>query len=342
MGISDSRVFRNGITQEKILKLFQNAYPQPTGLEARAYRVVKSDPDDDYKLMPGTAPLRYSVTTYYLHYWCFKGKPHRSHETGTWIECYVNSLWQFMEPLSSDEFLLPNGQQLFYLPHIIGEMKGYPVYSTQTDLSDNRRESILILPDKRLPVRAVSREEFVRSLQRYIQRFLKENDETTRLLEAGLKESLAFADKSASFKTETERTKYKEDNRRSVENGRLKRDQTAQEFRVHAQRLEAMLAALSPQERTVQAVIFDPYGLMTNRRGLGTFAEQAVKGRPVVTHDLHYYDPGLTRPAIQSIQLLLKYETAADMVAKRELMRQFRQNIDLDGFKALLDRKAQP
>ncbi|MFC5408501.1 hypothetical protein ACFPMF_04235 [Larkinella bovis] len=322
--------------QEKILNLLQKAYPNPRGLEARAYRIIKSDPANDYKHLPPNAPLRYSVTTYYLHYWCFRGKPERSAETGTWIECYVNSLWQFMESISEREYLLPNGQSIFYMPERVGDLKGYAVYSPHPTRRENRQESILLVPGNRLPVRPVSREELVRSLQRHIRHFLKENDETTRVLEAGLKETLAYADQPGSFKTEAEREKYKEDNRRSIGNGRIKRDKTAQEFRQNYDRLEALLAAMSPQERASQAIIENPYDLMTQYRGKGTFEAQAVKGRPLVTHDLQYHDPTLPRHAIQSIQLLMKYETSANLVAKRDLMEQFRQNIDLDGLKALI------
>ncbi|MGV3556699.1 hypothetical protein [Larkinella arboricola] len=323
--------------QDKLIKLLQKAYPNPQGLEARAYRLIRNDPNNEYQQIAPNSPLRYSVTTYYLHYWCFKGKPERSHETGTWIECHVNSLWQFMNSISEREYVLANGQQIYYMPEIVGNLKGYPVYSNRTGWKDRKHESILLVPGNRLPVRPVTREELIRSLQRYVQHYLNENEETTRKLEAALKETMAFADQSTTFKTTAEREKYKEDNRRSVETGRLKRDQTAQRFRDNFQRLETMLTAMNPQERTAQAVISDPYRMLTNSRGLGTFEEQATQGRPLVTHDLKYGDPRLPRHAIQSIQLLMKYETAPDMVAKREMIRQFRENIDLDGLKALLE-----
>ncbi|GAB3337541.1 hypothetical protein GCM10027299_48750 [Larkinella ripae] len=323
--------------QEKLIKILQKAYPIPQGLEARAYRVIKSDPDNAYKAMPPNSPLRYSVTTYYLHYWCFRGKSERAHETGTWIECYVNSLWQFLESIGEREYLLPNGQSIYYMPQVVGDLKGYPVYSNKTGRSTNRHESVLIVPGNRLPVRPVSREEFIRAVQRHIQNFLQANSEQTRQLEAGLKETLAYADRPGSFKTEAEREKYKEDNRRSIENGQIKRDKTAQQYRDNHERLETLLVAMTPQERAVQAIIDDPYEFMTNSRHKGTFAEQAVDGRPLVTHDQHYGDPRLPRHAIQSIQLLMKYETAPDMVSKLALMRQFRQNIDLDGLKSLLE-----
>ncbi|WP_460639037.1 hypothetical protein [Larkinella harenae] len=49
----------------------------------------------------------------------------------------------------------------------------------------------------------------------------------------------------------------------------------------------------------------------------------------------------MPRHAIQSVQWLMKYETAPGMVAKRELIRQFRRNIDLDARKALLENRQQ-
>ncbi|QIP12824.1 hypothetical protein G8759_09400 [Spirosoma aureum] len=322
--------------QEKLLDLFQHAYPNPSGLEARAYRNFYSSPDD-YRLEPTGSPLHYSVVTYYKHFWCFRGKVELSGETGTWLECYVNMLWRFMDSIGS-EFTLPNGQKIYFLPDKTGELKGYPIYSTQRNDRTNPRESIVITADGRLPVRPVSREEFIRSLQRTLQQWIKENDETTLQLEASLKESTAYADKIP-FKTEAERQKYKDDNRRSVEDGRKIRDKTAQKNRIRYQELEAMLAAMTPAQRSSQAIIENATGMLLNEREQGTFDEQAKNGHPLVTHDFAYSDPKLPRHAIQFVQLWLRYEDAPDMVAKRELMRQFRQNIDLDGFRALIEKK---
>lgn len=322
--------------QEKLLDLFQQAYPNPKGIEARAYRQVLSAPDD-YRLEPAGSPLHYAAITYYFHYWCFKGKAERSGETGTWLECYVNTLWRFMDPLD-DEYTLPNNQAIYYMPYKTGELKGYPIYSIRQDYGQNPRESIIITTDGRLPIRPVSREEFIRSMQRSIQKFLKENDETTVQLEAALKESTISADKIP-FKTEAERQKYKDDNRRSVEEGRKKRDKTAQQRRIRYQELEQMLTTMTPTERSSQAIISDITGMLFNERGKGTFNEQAIDGRPLVTYDFSYPDPKLPRSAVQFIQLYLRYEDTPYMVAKREMMREFRQNINLDGFRAMIEKK---
>ncbi|WP_128546793.1 hypothetical protein [Larkinella soli] len=321
--------------QDKIIRLFRQAYPSPRGLEARAYRGAGYDPDQYYALEPAGGPLRYSTTTYFKHYWCFRGKIELSGETGTWLECYVNHLKQFMEPVGLD---LTNGQEAFYMPYKVGELKGYPVYSIRQNEKGNKRESIVITADGRLPVRPISREELVRAMQKVAENHQKEFEETNRQLEAALKESNAYADKIA-FKSEAEREKYKRDNQRSMEDGYKKRLKTAQEYRDGAKRLEGFLQAMTPQQRAAQAILTDPTELLLNYRGKGTFEEQEKTGRPLVTHDFSFADRRLPRHAVQSIQLYLRYEEAADMVAKRELMRQFRETIDLDGFRAMLERK---
>jgi hypothetical protein len=321
--------------QEKLLGFIRQAYPEPRGVEARQGAHINTDHDTQYEKRQG-GPLRYTTRVMFHHYWCFRGKPEVSGETGTYIELHANFLHKFMTEVG---YQLPNGQKLYYMPKQVATLKGYPVYSTHPDERGRKLESVLILPDQRLPVRPISREDLIRVFQNTLRKMLVENDETTRVLEASLKESEAYAAK-IDFKTEAERQKYISGNRLSVERGRQKRDQTAQEWRQNLDRLETMLAVMPPNERTTQAILGDPYGLMMNQRGRGTFAEQASLpySQPVVTHDLNYGSSRLPRPAIQFIHLQMTYETAPDMVAKRAMMSQFLEKVDLDGLRGILEK----
>ncbi|CCH57093.1 hypothetical protein BN8_06496 [Fibrisoma limi BUZ 3] len=321
--------------QDRMLSFIRQAYPEPRGLEARQGANINTDHHSIYeKQLNG--PLRYTVRVMFHHYWCFRGKPEVSGETGTHIEMHANFLYKFMKEVG---YQLPNGQAIYYMPKQVGLLKGYPVYSAHPDDRDRKRESILILPDQRLPVRAVSREELVQLCQATLRKMLAENDETTKVLEASLKESEAYAAR-IDFKTEAERRKYIDGNRQSVERGRQKRDASAHEWRRNIDRLEQMLAAMTPAERSMQAVLGEPYGFMTNRRGEGTFAEQAALpySQPLVTHDVNYLNSKLPRPAVQFIHLQMTYETTRDMVAKRAMMSQFLETIDLDGLKGMLEK----
>ncbi|RIV22466.1 hypothetical protein DYU11_15735 [Fibrisoma montanum] len=320
--------------QDKLLSFIRQAYPEPRGLEARQGTSINTDHHSLYEKRPN-GPLRYTVRVMFHHYWCFRGKPEVSGETGTRIEMHANFLYKFMREVG---YQLPNGQEIYYMPKQVGTLKGYPVYSTHPDDRDRKRESILILPDQRLPVRAVSREEVVRLFQATLRNMLAENEETTKVLEASLKESEAYAAR-IEFKTEAERQKYINGNRQSVERGRQKREASAREWRENIDRLETMLTAMTPAERSTQAVLGEPYGLMMNQRGQGTFAEQAAfpYSRPVVTHDLAYGSSKLPRPAVQFIHLQMTYETAPDMVAKRAMMSQFLEKVDLDGLRGMLE-----
>ena len=321
--------------QDRMLSFIRQAYPEPRGLEARQGANINTDHHSIYeKRLNG--PLRYTVRVMFHHYWCFRGKPEVSGETGTYIEMHANFLHKFMKEVGYE---LPNGQAIYYMPKQVGTLKGYPVYSAHPDDRDRKRESILILPDQRLPVRAVSREEVVRLFQATLRKMLAENEETTKVLEASLKESEAYAAK-IDFKTEAERQKYIDGNRQSVERGRQKRDAMAQEWRENIDRLEKMLAAMTSAERSMQAVLGEPYGLMMNQRGQGTFAEQAglPYSQPVVTHDLNYGNSKLPRPAVQFIHLQMTYETTHYMVAKRAMMSQFLEKVDLDGLKGMLEK----
>jgi|GEM_PF-3402980 len=341
---------------DKIAKVLLEAYPQPKGLECNIRREVVGEGDYyEYKseLAGKVTPFRYSVEGWFFTLHCDSktGGVKREGETGTTIEFHVNWLHSFMKPIDShfDGLKLDNGQKMYFMPHIVGELKGYPVYSTEKLTWDKRmqesvtnanrpEESILILPDNRLPVRPVTKEEYINSLKRSQLEMIKETEKNMKEMEDALKESLASYDKM-SFNSEAEREKAKTGAKRDVEKGRVYMTKDIERYRSNIAKLNALLESFSPQQRSAQAVIVDATGLLDKADMKAELNNQEKLGRPIVTHDFTYTDPKLPRHAVQFIQVFFKYQTLSRLIAKPEMVKKVKESINLDALKALLERK---
>ncbi|MDF2189878.1 hypothetical protein P2H89_15670 [Paraflavitalea sp. CAU 1676] len=322
--------------QQKILQILKAAYPKPTGLvpNVHGFLPVDGDPGNEYIDQPKGSPLRYSVTTYFHTLLCDakKGTTYRDGETHTWIIAYINSLTTFLVPA---HFKLPNGQPLYFMPRVVGQLKGYPVYDTQKwkDIPD---ESVVLAVGDKLPVRPVSRDEVLSVLTAEVNMQMAELEAAQIKLAEALKESLAEADKM-SFKTPEEREKYKQGNIREVENGKSKSTQMIASFRQRLQAIEQLRASMSPADRAKQAVLNDIRDLVPIKGKAISFEEQEKTGRALVVRDLTWGNKKQAPHSIQLIQLLMHHQTDARHVAKKEMIRQFKENIDVEALRKLLE-----
>jgi hypothetical protein len=96
-----------------------------------------------------------------------------------------------------------------------------------------------------------------------------------------------------------------------------------------AARIEALIAAMSPDEREIQAIVRDQ-GSSPEK----LFVTEAEGGQRLVTIDRSLFDPALPR---QSIQLIIVYWSWNDKdPAKDEFIRQLKQNFDFEALKQML------
>lgn len=322
--------------QQNILHILKSAYPNPQGLIPNVHTLLPSDgdPNNEYIHQPKGAPLRYSVTTYFHTLLCDAktGKTYRDGETHTWIIAYVNSLTTFLIPAN---FNMPNGQAMYYMPKIVGELKGYPVYDTQKwkNIPD---ESIVLAAGDQLPVKPVSRDEVLTVLAAEINKQIAEVEAGIKKVDAALKESLAEADKIP-FKSAAEREKYKQDNIREVENGKQNTLKISAGYREQLQQIEELRASMTPAERAKQAVLTNPRDLIPQKGRSVGFDDQEKTGRAVVVRDLKWGNKKVAPHSIQLIQLLLHHQTDARHIAKKEMVRQVKENIDIEALRKLLE-----
>ena len=341
---------------DQMAKLLMQAYPQPKGLECHIRREVDGEGDhDEYKasLSGKASPFRYSVEGWFftLHCDTKTGQVKREGETGTTLELHVNWLHRFMKPIDGEysELTIANGQQMYFMPYVVGELKGYPVYSTQQLTWDKRaqesvinanrpEESIILTADGKLPVRPVSKEEYLQALLRLQKKMVQETEKKRKELDAILAESLTSYDKM-SFSSATDREKAKTGARRDAEKGRSFMAKELERYTSAISSLQAIIENLSPDEKKEQVFLEEATGILDRPDMKAALKNQEKKGRPIVTHDFSYTDPKLPRHAIQYIQVFFKYETLSRLLAKPDMIKQVKETIDLDALKAQVEKK---
>ncbi len=170
------------------------------------------------------------------------------------IRYFSNELRQFMEPLArSFDFQLPGGKGIYYMPVQTGEFMGYPVYRKYADPGKESPVSILFSACGSLPLRAVSREELIFSLEVFVQSQLQK---------------LAVFQPTAN---------------RYLSNGRDGSETLVQKYQDALKRLTLYLESLSAEERARQAIVNDPSEILWTKRLNGIFEVQEKKGgRPLV------------------------------------------------------------
>ncbi|MGZ5246223.1 MAG: hypothetical protein ACXWV5_04115 [Flavitalea sp.] len=339
---------------DKIAEIIRRAYPKPVGLESQLKRRIDGEGEHyEYRaeLSGMNAPIRYSAEAWFFSLLCDKtGKVSREGETGTQVMAHVNWLEDFMDPVDGnfDGLQLENKQKLYFMPYKVGELQGYPVYNPKLLTFDKRRqesvydanrpeESILLVRDDRLPVRPVTRQEYLNALKRAEEKNLADAETHAKEMQDVLKQSLADYDKMK-FNSEVEREKAKSGAKKDVENGLKHSASYILKHKKNIAQIDDLLRSFNAEELKKQAMVQDVSVITTKSDIAEEFKKQELKGRPVVTHDFNYFDPKLPRHAIQFIQVFFKYETLVRLIAKPKMIKEVKETLDLKAMHALLEK----
>lgn len=341
---------------DKIAEIIKRSYPNPVGLESQLKRRIDGEGEHyEYRaeLSGKNAPLRYSAEAWFFSLLCDKnGKVSREGETGTQVVAHVNWLEDFMDPVDGnfDGLQLENKQKLYFMPYKVGELQGYPVYNPKLLTFDKRRqesvydanrpeESILLVKGDRLPVRPVTRQEYLNALKRAEEKSLADAEAHLKKMQDVLKESLADYDKMK-FNSEAEREKAKAGAKKEVENGSKHSASYISKHKKNIAQIDALLKSFNTDDLNKQAIVHDVSVITTKADIAEEFKKQELKGRPVVTHDFTYFDPKLPRHAVQFIQVFFKYETLVRLIAKPKMIKEVKEKLDLKAMHALLEESA--
>jgi hypothetical protein len=152
---------------DKIASLFQQAFPQPMGIEAKWYRSIRGSSIVNNGAVP------YQFNSLYRGWYCNQNlhKLMLASETYIWAFVWVNTFGWFMTDQYDKTSLKIESTDTYMLPRKIGEWKGLPVY----ELSDKKNAKlVLITRDNQLPFKPVSRLQFLQTMKTRVEAEKKE------------------------------------------------------------------------------------------------------------------------------------------------------------------------
>lgn len=321
------------IRLDKIASMFQQAYPQPKGIEAEWYRSIRGAAI----VKNGSVP--YQFNSLYLGWYC----NHNLHklmlgdETGTWSFVYVNSFGWFMSYQNDKAGFSIEGADAWLLPKKIGEWKGLPLYKPSG--SGERNKAILITRDNQLPYKPVSRLQFLQSLKAKIEGEKKLQHDTGEKQvvrseaeeEAAKQKGLQNIEKNTSPQYWEQRKatylkNYKTDEQRKQENIRLSDGY----FDGKLKPLNDELNNESSNDLQQPAIVNNDYtgifkGFSTDEKG----------GRMVVLINTSYFNMQLPKYVPQFIAMYWSWDKSS---ATQNFKTQFEENFPIEKLKEMIDK----
>jgi hypothetical protein len=318
---------------DKIANMFQQAYPQPTGIEAQWYRSVRG------AAIVKNGPVPYQFNSLYLGWYCNQNlhKLMLGDETGTWSYVYMNSFGWFMTDQNDKAGFSVDGADAWLLPKKIGEWKGLPLYKPSGSGDNNK--VILITRDNQLPYKPVSRLQFLQSLKAKIEAEKKvQHDAGEKQVvrseaeeEAAKQKGLQNIEKNTLPQYWEQRKasylkNYKTDEQRKQENIRLSDGY----FDGKLKPLNDELNNESSNELQQPAIVNSDYtgvfkGFSTDEKG----------GRMIVLINTAYFNMQLPKYVPQFIAMYWSWDKSSSI---QNFKNQFEQNFPIDKLKAMIDK----
>ncbi|MEO8405049.1 MAG: hypothetical protein ABI480_10650 [Chitinophagaceae bacterium] len=141
-------------------ELFKSAYPQPKGMEVKWYHSMNGHP------VINNGPQPYQYNSLYQSWYCNKtaNKVELDEETGTWAYAFVNNFNWFMGDQYDKLLVRVNNQDVYFLPKVVGQWKGYNLYSTS---SHSMGQCIILLHNDQLPWKPVTQLQYLQAVRAY-------------------------------------------------------------------------------------------------------------------------------------------------------------------------------
>ncbi len=291
---------------DRVVALLRQAIPNLNGVEARSYRTIRGSS------YTKNGALMYGVNSLFFGYYCVpntpsfptvRGQVRLGDETGTWIYIHFNDFfWLANERfrVGGNDLRAKGGGALFYFPKQAGEWKGLPLLRSMLFRGDPRQ-------GREIKDEAV----IITPRDRTPYRFLKREE----FLEARARQVRNKLDKLPQNSS---------------------RAQHVAALESELQKINAALAALSPEERKADAIVRNSYVVPGGREKV--FATEAEGGRRIFTISAKFFDKNLPRHAVQFITVFWTQDVGPRNVAKARVIQQFKDNLDVQALRALLDR----
>ncbi len=318
---------------DKIAGMFQQSYPQPTGIEAEWYRSIRG------AAIVKNGPVPYQFNSLYLGWYCNPNlhKLMVEIETAAWSFVYMNSFGWFMSDQNDKAGLSIDSADAWLLPNKIGEWKGLPLYKPSG--SGDKNKTVLITRDGQLPYTPVSRLQFLRSLKAKIEADKKiQHDANEKIAvrsateeEAAKQKGLQDIEKTVGARYWEQRKagylkNYKTDEQRKQENLRL----SDGFFDARLKSVNDELNNESSNDLQQPAIVNNDY--TSTFKG---FTTDEMGGRMVVLINTAYFNMQLPKYVPQFIAVYWSWDKSSP---KLNFKTHFEENFPIDKLKAMIDK----
>ncbi len=146
---------------DKMALLFQEAYPQPAGMDAKWYRSIQGN------AIVNNGAVPYQFNSLYKAWYCNQNlhKLLLGSETGTWAYVFVNDLHWFISEVAGIKI---DAITAYFLPVKTGQWKGMTLYDRGSTQFDEHR-AVLITRGNQLPYTPVSRRQYLKALKQNLE-----------------------------------------------------------------------------------------------------------------------------------------------------------------------------
>ena len=318
---------------DKIANMFQQAYPQPTGIEAEWFRSIRG------AAIVKNGPVPYQFNSSYLSWYCNQNlhKLMLSDEINTSANVYFNNFGWFMTSQNDKIYLTINGADAWLLPKKTGEWKGMPLYHPSG--SNNRNSVVLITRNNQLPYKPVSRLQFLQSLKNKIEADKKLHSDIDKKQkvrsdaeeEAAKQKELDYIVKNAGPQNVEQRKasylkNYKTDEQRKQEN--IQRGESY--FNDRLKPINNELNNESSNELQQPAIVENNF-----MSYFKNFTKEESGGRMIVILNTSYFNLQLPRYVPQFIVLYWSWYVNA---SSQNFKTQLEENFPVDKLKAMIDK----
>lgn len=318
---------------DKIAAMFKEAYPQPTGIQAKWYRSIRGP------AMVKNGPVPYQFNSLYLGWYCNPNlhKLMVGSETGTWSFVYMNSFGWFMSDQNDKAGLSIDGAEAWLLPNKIGEWKGLPLYKPSG--SGDKNKTVLITRDGQLPYKPASRLQFLQSLKAKIEADKKiQHEAGEKILVRSEAEEAAAKQKGLQDIEKTVGARYWEQRKAGyLKNYKTDEQRKQENIRLSDGFFDARLKPVNDELNNESSTELQRPAIVNNdyTSVFKGFTTDEMGGRMVVLINTAYFNMQLPKYMPQFIAVYWSWDKSS---ATMNFKNQFEVNFPIDKLKAMIDK----
>ena len=312
---------------DAISNLFKMAYPEPNGMEAGWYRTMGGNP------VISNGPIPYQFNSLYLGWYCdnYLHKVVLGDETGTWAYAFVNGFSWFMSKQYDLLLIKVDGQDVYILPPVKGEWKGYPMYQSSSHRDKGR--CIILTHNNQLPWKPITQEQYLQALKNYWGKQMQTSVDNYNQREGNYKKVISDVQNNKYLKQPDKDKMIAGIQKDEANFLKTKDEDIAKSNKFWNDRFSIIDKYVNKNSALLQQpAIIDQQNTDDFK---GNFSTLEKGGQLLVTVNSTYFNSALPRYAAQMIVLYWRWDNTAPGLSFKK---QFEDNFPVDKLKAMIDK----